>query len=70
MRGILAHAVGKENAHHVCHVRKRKVGPDASGPTFCLEREEEREDDDHHDSHQDLEREADLHIIHEGILAG
>ena len=33
------------------------------------EREEEREDEDHHHSHEDLEREADLHVIHECILA-
>ena len=32
--------------------------------------EEEREDEDHHYAHQDLEREADLYIIHEGVLTG
>ena len=45
-------------------IRSRKFSrPD------CLEREEEREDDDHDHSHEDLKREADLHIIHEGVLA-
>ena len=34
-----------------------------------LEWEEERQDDDHHDSHQDLERKADLHVVHKGVLS-
>ena len=37
---------------------------------FILEREEEREDDDHHNSHEDLHRQADFHVVHECVLSG
>ena len=33
------------------------------------EREEQRKDEDHHDAHEDLKRQTDLDIVHEGVLA-